>query len=138
MDDSFCPVCFGDLDIATTYTMTCGSVDTHGVAIPHNICTDCEHAMRMMAPLSADARGKLNRVIICPLCKVAEVDRRVGSLIREMHAVNALIREMHAVNDLIVGFVAIARPRAFAVPHAPRAHRAPRAPRVAVPLYMMI
>ena len=126
--DSFCPVCFGDLVIATTYTMTCGSVDTHGVAIPHNICNDCEHVLRMRAPLSVDARGKLNRVIICPLCKVVEVDRTVGSLMREIQATNEVVVEF--VRHL--PGVAPAAPRVRAprvrVPRAPAALVAPVAP----------
>ena len=119
-DVSICPVCFGELDIATTYTMTCGSVDTHGVAIPHNICNGCEHVLRMLSPLSVDASGNLNRVIICPLCKVVEVDRRVGSLMRENQALNAMVA--------VFGHARAPAPRAPAAPRAPRAPRAPAAP----------
>lgn len=135
MDDSICPVCFGELDIAVTYTMTCGSVDTQGVAIPHNICNECEHVLRMRAPLSVDASGNINRVIICPLCKVVEVDRRIGSLMRENQALNAMVASF--VRDRVQGasFVRDRVPRVpralrVPVPRAPRAPRAPAVPRV--------
>ena len=134
MDESVCPVCYGDLDIATTYTMTCGSVDTKNVAIPHNICNECEHVLRMRAPLRVDASGNINRVIICPLCKVEEGgDRRVESLMREIQATNAivvsLIRQVPP-GTRVPGVLAARVPRSPRVPVVPRAPRAPRVPRV--------